>query len=204
MQLIEIVGYAGSVLVAVSLMMNAVVKLRIINFIGAIIFSTYGFIIGALPVGFLNGFIAIVDAYYLYEIFSAKELFKILESSADSDYLKYFLKFHEKDIKKFFPAFDFNAGGKCGLLFILRNSIPAGLICAEKIGDEAVYIRLDYAIPGYRDFKLGKYVYRKYFRELGIKKIYTDSGNPAHNRYLEKMGYDESVLDNKSVYLLHI
>lgn len=204
MELIEIIGYAGSVLVAISLMMSAIVKLRVINLVGAAIFSAYGFFIGALPVGILNGFIAIVDAYYLYEMFSAKDLFKILESSHDSDYLKYFLFYHENDIKKFFPSFDFTLDENWQMFFVLRNSVPAGLVCAERIADDKLYVKLDYAIPGYRDFKLGKYVYYKYLKGLDIKKVYTDCGSKAHNKYLEKLGYTESLLDGKRVYLLRI
>jgi hypothetical protein len=204
MQVVEIIGYVGSVLVAVSLMMSAIVKLRVLNLVGAAIFSIYGFIIGALPVGMLNGFIAIVDAYYLYEMFSAKELFKILESSPNSDYLKYFLFFHENDIKKFFPLFDFDMDETWQMFFILRNSVPAGLVCAERIGDDKLYIKLDYAIPGYRDFKLGKYVYYKYLKGININKVYADCGSKAHNKYLEKIGYTESLLDGKRVYMLRI
>ena len=204
MQLVEVVGYTGTVLVAISLMMSSIIKLRIINLIGALIFSVYGFIIGALPVGFLNGFITIVDAYYLYEIFSAKELFKILQSGSDSEYLRYFLKFHQNDIKKFFPAFDFEPAEKWNMFFVLRNSVPAGLVCAEKISEDSLFIKLDYAIPGYRDFKMGKYVYNKFLKESGVKKIYTDYGSKEHNKYLEKMGYIESKLDEKQVYLLYI
>lgn len=204
MQLIEIIGYAGSVLVAVSLMMSSVVKLRVINFAGALIFSIYGFIIGALPVGILNGFIAVVDLYYIYEIFSAKELFKVLVSHQESDYLKYFLDYHQKEIKKFFPAFEFVPGENREIFFILRNLVPAGLVCAEKINETSLFVRLDYAIPGYRDFKMGKYVYQKFLRESGIRKIYTEMGSEEHNKYLRRMGYDETTLDGKPVFLLHI
>jgi hypothetical protein len=203
-QIIEIVGYAGSVLVAVSLMMSSVVKLRVINFVGALIFSIYGFIIGALPVGMLNGFIAIVDLYYIYDIFSAKELFKVLVSHSESDYLKYFFDYHESEIKKFFPSFEFSPGENHEIYFILRNLVPAGLVCAERINETTLFIKLDYAIPGYRDFKMGKYVYQKFLRESGIKKIYTDMGSEAHNKYLRRMGYDETTLEGKPVFLLHI
>ncbi|MGD8780592.1 MAG: hypothetical protein PVH88_16700 [Ignavibacteria bacterium] len=204
MQLIEIVGYSGSVLVAVSLMMSAIVKLRIINLLGAAIFSTYGFIIGALPVGFLNAFIAIVDIYYLYEMFSAKELFKVLEFRYDSEYFKYFIDFHKKDIEKFSPYFEFLPNERWNILFVLRNSVPAGLVCAEKINDDSLYVKLDYAIPGYRDFKIGKYVYNNVLKESSIKKIFTNSGNEEHIKYLTKMGFVESTMDSRQVYLLKL
>ena len=46
----EMVGYLGSVLVAVSLMMKSLWRLRIINLVGASFFTVYGLLIGALPV----------------------------------------------------------------------------------------------------------------------------------------------------------
>ena len=57
---IEWFGYAASVVVAISLMMSSIVKLRWLNLTGATMFSSYGFIIGALPVGFLNLFIVVI------------------------------------------------------------------------------------------------------------------------------------------------
>lgn len=201
---VEIIGYAASVLVAVSLMMSSIVKLRVINLVGAAIFSAYGFIIGALPVGFLNGFIAIVDVYYLVEIFTTKEYFRVLEVQPDSAYLKYFLEFHSKDIKKFIPSFSFNPEGSCIVMFVLRNSVPAGLVLADCMSDKSVFVTLDYAIPGYRDFKMGKYVFNKIFREKEIKKIYTDPGNETHQKYLKKMGFAGTELNGKPSYLLKI
>lgn len=65
----EMLGYSASVLVAISLMMQSVVKLRTINLVGAILFSVYGVVIGAFPVAFLNGFIAIVNIYYLHQMY---------------------------------------------------------------------------------------------------------------------------------------
>ena len=52
--LIEWIGYAGSVIVAVSLTMSSIKKLRWYNLVGAAVFSFYGFTIGALPVGILT------------------------------------------------------------------------------------------------------------------------------------------------------
>jgi hypothetical protein len=189
MEFIEIIGYAGSVLVAISLMMSAIVKLRIINLIGSLTFSVYGFIIGALPVGLLNGFIVLVNLYYLYEIFNTKEFFKVLEIRHNDEYLKYFLDFHIEDIKKFNPGFEFDPKGTWKNQFILRNSLPAGLVCMEQLDEHSLYIKLDYVIPGYRDFKAGKYVFKNLFSEEGITKIYADSGNDVHTQYLKKMGF---------------
>lgn len=206
MQLIEIIGYAASVLIAVSLMMSSIVKLRIINLFGASLFSSYGFIIGAYPVGILNGFIALVDIYYLSEIFfnKEKEYFRVLEVKRNSEYLNYFLKFYEKDIKKFMPSFSFNPCESCHVMFVLRNTIPAGLVISEYSDDDSVHVRLDYAIPGYRDFKMGKYVFNEIFKQKKVKNIYSDPGNEKHELYLRKMGFVKIDLNGETLYHLKV
>ena len=201
---VEIIGYAGSVLVAVSLMMSSILKLRIINFIGGTVFSVYGFIIGALPVGFLNGIIALVDLYYLFEIVRAKEYFEVLEVKHDSEYLNYFINFHSKEIRKFIPSFSFKLSEKSDVFFILRNSVPAGLVYGEFTEDGALYIKLDFAIPGYRDFKMGNYVFKRILKEKNIDRIFSDPGHRRHEKYLKKMGFMPSKLGSKSVYVLKI
>jgi hypothetical protein len=200
--LAEIIGYIGSVLVAVSLMMSSIVKLRLINLVGALVFSTYGFTIGALPVGFLNGFIALVDIYYIIEIFSTKEYFRVLEVKHDSEYLKYFLKFHANEIRKFIPTFSFEPSEHWIVLFVLRDTVPAGLVCAEYHDEDHLFLNLDYAIPGYRDFKVGKYVFPKIFEKRKVKKIYSEAGNKKHEQYLQRMGFVKTILDSKPVYAL--
>jgi hypothetical protein len=202
--LIEIIGYTGTVLVAISLMMSSIIKLRVFNLIGSIIFTIYGFVIGAVPIGLLNGFISLVNIYYLREMFSVKEYFKVLEVQNDTEYLKYFLDFHAKDIKEFNPGFEFNPTSEWTILFLLRNSVPAGLLCFEYLDESSLFVKLDYVIPGYRDFKTGKYMYRKILKVPKIKKIYTDHGNKKHEQYLKKMGFIKTQLESKSVYCLEI
>ena len=62
---IEWVGYAASIMIAISLIMTDMVKLRIIN-------SIYGFVVKAYPVGIINTFIFIVNMYYLYKAYNNK------------------------------------------------------------------------------------------------------------------------------------
>jgi len=189
---LEIFGYVASVIIAISLMMSSLLKLRWLNLLGAGMFSTYGFIIGALPVGFLNLFIAIINIYYLVRLKTKKELFKILEINKNSNYLKYFLDFHNKEITKFIPNFNFVVKENTIGFYLLRDLIPAGLFLGEKIDNESFVVFLDYVIPEYRDLKLGKFLYvdnAGYFKKQGYKKLYSYAGSPAHEKYLEKMGF---------------
>lgn len=65
---IELVGYSASLFIAISLMMTDIVKLRIINSIGCILFIIYGLNVGAYPVALANTIIIIINFYNLYKL----------------------------------------------------------------------------------------------------------------------------------------
>lgn len=67
-QPIELVGYAASILIAISLTMTDIYKLRIINSIGCLMFVIYGLNVGAYPVALANAIIIIINIYNLYKL----------------------------------------------------------------------------------------------------------------------------------------
>lgn len=69
----EWVGYLASVVVAISLMMSNIKKLRWWNLIGAGLFVAYGLAIDAIPVALVNFFIVLIDAYYIVKIYKAEK-----------------------------------------------------------------------------------------------------------------------------------
>ncbi|MBR9729198.1 YgjV family protein [Shewanella intestini] len=69
-QIWEWVGYLASVVVAVSLMMADIKKLRWWNLIGAALFVAYGLAIDAIPVALVNFFIVLIDIYYLIKLYN--------------------------------------------------------------------------------------------------------------------------------------
>ena len=74
MNWIEIIGYIASVLIAVGMLMNSIIKLRIVCCIGSILFGIYGILIGSIPVIFLNFFIGAINIFYLWKIYKKKKL----------------------------------------------------------------------------------------------------------------------------------
>ncbi|MBI9053158.1 MAG: hypothetical protein JEY96_05040 [Bacteroidales bacterium] len=192
--ILEWIGYAASVIIAISLSMSSIVKFRWINLIGATTFSTYGFLIGALPVGALNGFIAIIDVYFLYTIYNKKEIFETLEIRADNKYIYRFLEFHDKEIQKYFPGFAYKAEMNTISFFILRNAAVTGLFLAHREDDNVLKVGLDYVIPEYRDFKNGKFIYlrlRRKFIDDGFDKVMTPGDSSKYVKYLRKIGFTE-------------
>jgi hypothetical protein len=187
----ELIGYTGSILVAISLMMKSLVRLRVVNFFGALVFIIYGLFIGAIPVVFLNTLILGVNVYNLWQMWRQKDYFTLMEVRAESAYLKHFLDFYRKEILEFIPTYLFKPKSEQLVLFVLRNMMPVGVLIVKPEDDSAV-IFLDFVIPGYRDFRAGKFLYEEsagFFRQRGITRLISDSGNLRHETYLRRMGF---------------
>ncbi len=198
MDLFEIIGYIASVLVAISIGVNSVIKFRWINLAGAATFSLYGFLIHAYPVGILNGIIAVLDAYYIVKIYRKKEVFDIFKVPANSSYLKSYLKFNEKDIQKFFPNFQYQEKRYTYTSYILRDMNIVGVFLAYEDGD-ALIVELDYVGVQYRDYKNGRHIYHNLKNEVtqeGYKIIKAKGNNEQHKKYLLKMGFKENPKTN--------
>ncbi|MBB1322884.1 MULTISPECIES: YgjV family protein [Shewanella] len=70
--IIEILGYVASVMVAISLMMKDIILLRWLNFTGCAFFVAYGYAIEAWPVAGMNAFVACINIYHLVKIYRNK------------------------------------------------------------------------------------------------------------------------------------
>lgn len=186
------VGYMGSLLVAFSLTMKSLQRLRIINMIGALFFIAYGLLIGALPIALLNALTLGVNSYNLWRMLQQKDYFTLMEIRPDSAYLKRFLEFYRKEISELVPTYLFKPGEDQMVIFILRNMVPVGLVIVKPDG-EVAKIFLDFVIPGYRDFRAGKFLFDEsadYFWQKGIKQLFSAPGSARHESYLKRMGFE--------------
>ncbi len=205
---LEIVGYVASVLVAISLMMSSILKLRIINLVGSAAFVVYGALIGAYPVAVVNLLIVFINLYYLRQMLGSREYFKLLQVRPDAEYLRAFLDFHAAEIKRFLPDFGYVPDQRLLVFFVLRDMVPAGLFIGERRGDGALRVMLDFVIPQYRDFKTGRYLFRDqahFFAAHGITEIVTAPGSRVHTDYLRRMGFAPvNAADPASLYRLAV
>ncbi|GMR25674.1 MAG: hypothetical protein BMS9Abin39_0987 [Ignavibacteria bacterium] len=195
----EIVGYTGSVLIALSLMMKNIVRLRKVNLFGASTFAIYGLLVNAYPVIVLNSFIALVDIYYLIDIYRKKDAFSLMPVlDPKHPYLNKFLDFYSDDIKKFSPEFDRYKFKDANYYFILRNLIPVGIFIYKIRSSDEAEILLDYAIPDYRDLKNARYLYyaaSEFLKVKGIKNLVAKSEIDKQRNYLKRVGFKEDTGD---------
>ena len=190
-QLYELIGYTGSLLVAFSLSMKSLQRLRIVNMVGATFFILYGILIGAVPIVLLNSLTFSVNTYNLWRMWQKRDYFTLMQVRADSAYLKRFLEFYRKEISEFIPTYQFKPDEKQVVVFILRNMMPVGLVIVRPEGNEA-RIFLDFVIPGYRDFRAGRFLFEEsaeFYHQQGVHVLSTSAGSAKHETYLKRMGF---------------
>lgn len=201
---LEAMGFLASFIVLISLLMSSIIKLRWINLLGSAVFATYGFLIGSLPVGVMNICTCLINIHYLLKIYRSKEYFQLLPLEGSTAYFNYFIDFYKEDIHQYYP---FNPNGKPQFdvaFYILRNAVPAGIFIASQEDETTLKIDLDFVTPEYRDFKVGTYIYEKnqqYFLNQGYHRLVSYATNPKHGAYLEKMGFEKTVLNGTPCYL---
>ena len=191
-----LIGYLGSAFVVTSLAMRSILKLRLIGLAGAVTFVVYGYLIGAWPIVWTNVVIVLIHLHFMREIRKTDEYFKVLEVRRESNYLRYFLDHFAEDIEAAWPGFEYEPEENVLTLFILRDLVPAGLFVARALDADTLELQLDYAIVGYRDFKIGRYLYaRDVLRDRGFSTIVarTEGGRAAD--YLSKMGFSRGPGD---------
>jgi EamA domain-containing membrane protein RarD len=85
---LELYGYLGSALIAISLMMSDIRKLRWINLVGAGSFASYGLLINSWPVAILNGFIVLIDVVHLWQLSRETRVSHSVEFAADDAFVQ--------------------------------------------------------------------------------------------------------------------
>ena len=215
---LEIFGTAASLVIAASLMMRNLKRLRLINLVGSVMFALYGLGIKSLPVFLVNVFIVLIDAWYLRRLRLEVSAFSLLRAApGDSAYLAEFLRFYAKDIAKHAPGFSLEgpdgaaagggaeegaaaggasaaapAAGGTEAVFVLRDLVPASLVVYRKRGEGVYDILLDYAVPASRDYKSAEFFFEVAAKEIAggaEARFYTRSSVPVHERYLKRLGF---------------
>ena len=192
LDLVELLGYLASALIVVSLLMASLFKLRVVNLVGAVVFTAYGLLIDSLPVVLANAAIVAIDVFYLARMVRARAdeaYFEVVEVPADSPVLQRFVTFHAEDARRFQPDF---VGIRADHLawMVLKDAAPVGVVLARADG-EVAHIDLDHVTPPHRDQRSGTRFFATPgpFAAHGITRVVTTAGAGGHARYLEAMGF---------------
>ena len=102
MNFLDLFGYVSSIVILISLTMSSIMKLRVINMTGSILFTIYGLMLHSVPTAFLNFGIVVINLYYLTKLYKKKEVFKLVEVSEDSELLEHFYSNNSKELTELF------------------------------------------------------------------------------------------------------
>ncbi|HEX2153098.1 MAG TPA: hypothetical protein VHL52_03870 [Acidimicrobiia bacterium] len=186
----EALGYLASLLVIASLTQTRILWLRVLSLSGSVVFTVYAVLIDAVPIVITNVVLFTINLWHLWKILGGREEFSLLALDFDSAYLRRFLEFHADDIAASQPDFSGMREGDT-VVMVLRDMVPTVVVVGRPSnGDFRVF--LDYAIPSYRDFKGGKWLYERradFFHQMDVDSIVATGLTRTQTRYLSRAGF---------------
>ena len=189
--MIELFGYLGSALVVISMLMTSVVRLRVINTIGSIIFMIYALIIRSYPTALMNLFLVCINIYQLLRLKNTTNNYHMVEVNTNDRYLEFLLSYYESDINTYFPEFKERRNEADVAYMICLDSETVGITMGKHLDETTVELFLDYSTPTYRDCSVGQYLYSQ-LKEKGIKELVYKGKEAAHIEYVEKVGFEQN------------
>ena len=195
--MLEVIGWAGSILIIVSLTQARVLRFRVLNLVGALLATGYNAVIGVWPFAAMNAVISVIDVYWLWRLTRERhddDVYAVVEVSADDGYLRHILRVHADDITKFQPAFELEAPSapesERASFLVVRGDETVGVVVVRGVGDGVGRVELDWVSPRFRDFTPGEFVYRRsgVFAAHGFRSLVVEPG-PKSTEYLERVGF---------------
>lgn len=184
---IEILGYIGTILVILSMMMTSMGKLRIINICGNMATLIYSLCHGAWAVAVMNSCIVVINVIHIViSCRRARECFYYRVNSNEVA-VSVFFSAHERDIGKYSPALRtlVYSGEDVNMIYLSGEAI--GIVVTRQ---EEATLRIlgEYIIPEKRNTETGKALL-KILKQQGNTKLNADVGSKAHDKYLLKLGF---------------
>jgi hypothetical protein len=207
--MVVLVGYLASAFLAYSLVVNNALKFRYLNILGCLAFIIYGVLIEAFPVILANSILLLINIYQLIKLYNAREQFSFVPIKKGDLLIENFLLFHQKDIQSYFPEFAFSiAYQPCISFVVLRDTVIANIFIAKLDSDGNAWVQINYTVPQYRDFKVGKFIFdrgKDYLLQQGIQHIrYQKVSNKGHLHFLKVMGFTNELFEGNNCMSKHL
>ena len=186
--IIEAVGYLGSALVLVSFLMSSVVKLRVVNTVGSLIFTVYALIIRSYPTAVMNLCLVCINLYFLWKLRRRDPSYRLLSMQPGESYVTDFLRCRAEDIARFFPERRPEEQEPNRVYMVFHGDEPAGILLGRE-EDGVLDVGLDYSTPAYRDCSVGVFLLEKLPRPLLVRY---SGAEAAHLPYLQRLGFTEA------------
>lgn len=197
----DIIGFVGVAVGLLGFFAYGKIQRRVIVILGILLLLTYSLVKPIYPIAVL---MVLVLAFYIIQIIKlqkSKASIKLLEVEHDNNYIIEFVKNYKRDIYNYFPFYEPHKSHKCFL--VMRDMNLAGIMIGSITGD-VLTIEVDYTKPIYRDKEIGTYIFKQnpgYFKNMGVQKIVAKSFHKGHSKFLKKMGFEQTYIDNQLFFV---
>ncbi|MEH1169689.1 hypothetical protein V6V47_30355 [Micromonospora sp. CPCC 205539] len=203
MNWLDLIGWAGSVVLVWSLLQSRVLRLRALNLVGSLVLVGYNAALEVWPMVGLNIVLSVINIWYLRGMLATRhdeQTYQVVEVGVDDQFLAHTLRVHASDIAQFNPGFGWDpaVGGRSAFLVVTADEV-VGVVLSHAESRGVAQIDLDYVTPKFRDFTPGEFVYRRsrLFTERGFHRVVSPPGMVAP--YYHRLGFrpegDSYVLD---------
>jgi hypothetical protein len=194
--LLEVIGWASTVLVVVSLTQARVLRFRWLNLVGATLAVVYNAALAIWPFAAMNLVIAVIDVYWLRRLLRDRHdpsAYSVIEVSPTDGYLRHVLGVHIEDIRTFQPSYAAPAddGGSRFAFLVQREAETVGAVVVRDDGDGQGLVELDYVTERFRDCSPGAFVYGTsgVFEEHGLRRLVAAPELAHWSDYLTRVGF---------------
>ena len=186
----EIVGWTGSALVVISLIVPSIRKFRTLNLIGSLIATVYNVAFGIWPYAAMNAVIAVIDLYWLFRLVATKRDYRVIPVEASSRIVEDFVSVHEAELLGAFPRFAPEALTGADAYLLMSGDEIAGIF-AHGRGEREGRILCDFVTERHRDLAPGRALYADAaLRRAAPARLVIAKADAADPGYFRRMGFD--------------
>jgi hypothetical protein len=190
---LDLLGWAGSALLIVSLLQARVLRFRVLNLTAGLMLVAFNALIGVWPMVAMNLATSGINVWFIARMLRERHdvaAFRVLAVRSDNEYLAHVLAVHQSDVLRHQPDFSWAGIPRQDRhpFLILRGDETVGVVIMRVLGDVA-HVELDYVTKRFRDFSPGEFVWRQsgVLRNLGIAQVITSP--TMIDPYYERVGF---------------
>ena len=201
---LEVIGWVGSAVLVWSLAQARVVRFRALNLAASVVLTGYNAALGVWPMVAMNAVISGLDVYHLVRLLRGRDdaaVYEVVEVRPDDAYLRHVLDQHAADIERHNPGFAWGSAADGGsgrpgeprraAFLVLRDIETVGVVLLADDGSGDGRVELDYVLPRFRDFSVGKFVYRRGgdLTSRGFRRLVASTRMPDASDYFPRVGF---------------
>lgn len=193
--LLEIVGWAGSVLLVVSVLQTRVMRFRVLNAGASAVLLGYNAAIEVWPMVGMNLVLVGINIWVITGMLRRRHdsrAYDVVPVGVDEPYLAHVLTRHAADIAEHNRASESVLAAAEHAFLVTSGDDLVGVVLSRtgRSTDEQQVV-LDYVLPPYRDFTPGEFVYRADgpFAAMGARQVVASPAMMRSGTYLDAVGF---------------